>query len=158
MGVGVGAGLLAGGGLSGIFSTLSEIVDEVGDTFQSIIEATSHTFIIDRDVEHREIIYVRSGKNKGRVKETKVTTDHWKVSLFEVLLAGLILGVWEFVKSADKDGNPKLGLAMKTGPLGVAGMAGAAVDPQNPFWWVTPWGTASEVIHQLTDWPMKKGQ
>lgn len=139
--------VVAGAGMNGIFSALGSVVTEVGDTLQALIAALQATTVIDRDVEHREVIYVQSGKNKGRVKEVKVTTDHWRVNLLEVVMAGLILGLWEI--STTTDGKVGLNLKAAAAPaFGAAGVAGAAVDPESPFWWATPWGTAIELWKQ----------
>jgi len=144
--------------MSGIFGTLSEIVDEVGDTLQVLITALQATNVWDEDVTTHEYTYYRSGKKKGMLKEHVIRVRHWKVNLLEVTIALLAAGIITFTRNEAGKLGVQLKKAIPTGALGLAGSAGAAVDPENPFWWMTPWGTAAEGIHQLTGWPMKKGQ
>ena len=101
--------------IAGIFGVLKEIIDEVGDITQAVLEQLNAIFIIDRD-----IIKVKNVHRKGLLVESRTTTDHIRVSLFEVLFLGLVFGVWQLSRGEDN----KLGLSMRealwrahTGPL-----------------------------------------
>ena len=100
---GTAAGAMAGmGPIAGIFGVLKEIIDEVGDITQAVIEQLNGIYLIDRIVRKTKNVH-----RKGLLVESKTTTDHIRVTLFEVLFLGLVFGVWELTRGDDG----KLGLS-----------------------------------------------
>ena len=120
---GAAAGAVAGAGpIAGIFGILKEIIDEVGDITQALIEQLNAIKLIDKKVETTSY-----RRYRGHLTKRQVTTDHYVVTLWEVLFLGLVLGVWKLARGADG----KLGLKMAE--AGVFGLAGMAITGYGPF-------------------------
>ena len=98
-----GAGVATAAGGIGIFGILKEIIDEVGDITQALIEQLNAIKLIDKKVETTSY-----RRYRGHLTKRQVTTDHYVVTLWEVLFLGLVFGVWRLVRGADG----KLGLSL----------------------------------------------
>jgi len=111
-------------GSMGIFGVLKEIIDEVGDITQAVIEQLNAIRLVDK-----RVATTTYRRYRGKLTRRTVTTDHYVVTLFEVLFLGLALGIWQLARGADG----RLGLKWTAadtaalilgGPLGVLGLEG----------------------------------